>query len=287
MSAAQEQIQIWSLLVKAPHYRAFLQSYIDWKKSKKRNFGYASFAREAGFAARSYPRDVINGSRQLTASSIPRFVKAMKLTNEAVKYFQLLACQERPQLLDISSTKEDVAKQLCQSREKLIRQIENRNNAATKTTPKVFAQNYWPLIYASLGSEKQGASIEDISSRSRFSVDVCVSALNQMAKADVVRYCPKSKRYFMQNSHLIFQDLKENESFQSFFISSLRRAENKAKQSFNSEDRLFFASAVSMKKNQLHKYRKKLRDLLNSFAEEAEDANGEDIATIVCGFFPS
>jgi uncharacterized protein (TIGR02147 family) len=278
---SQELLQVWALLKDSANYRVFMKSYMQWKQSKKRKFSYAKFAREAGFTARSYPRDVIQGNKNLTAASMPKFIKAMKLTGEAAHLFYLLVCKDRPELFEGKSPNE-IFNALAESRQKLARQIKNRSQSESK----VYSKNTWPLIYASLGSESQGATLSEVSARARLSAELAQKFLDEMQKQGVVSYDDHLRRYFSKNSHLIFQDQGGNSDFKNFFLSSLKRAENNAKNNFVKTDRLFFASAVSLKRSDLNKYRAKLRELLNSFAEAAENPDGDEVVTIVSGFFP-
>jgi hypothetical protein len=218
----------------------------------------------------------------LTAASLPRFVRAMKLTGESARYFFLLVCRDRADLFDGASTHE-IPRLLEKSRAALMRQIENRRQPITK----VYSQSSWPLIYACLGSEKEGASIEEIAARSRIPVEACRKLVAMMQEADVVKHDMKRDRYISVSPHLIHQNLSKNSGFKDFFLASLRRVESDVRANLGREDRLFFTSVVTVKKSELHKFRTKLRELLENFVETAENPGGEDVVTTVCGFFPN
>lgn len=269
----QDQIHLWTLLTEATDVRAFVGSYVEWRKSKKSDYGYASLARDAGFSARSYPRGLANGTRQFTAASIPRFAQAMKLTGEAARLFSLLAAKERP---DFAGDLADLEK----SREKLRRQIQNRNEGA----PKVYAQSSWPLVYAALGTETRPATLEEISLRCDLQTLVCKKILKEMLEQGIVAF--SSQGYYAVTSHLVYQDLGKSFDFQNFFFSSLRRAEKNAKENFSRNDHLFFSSAVSIRRQDLKKFRDQLRDLMSTFAEGVESDRGDEVVNIVSALFP-
>ncbi|MBL7542874.1 MAG: hypothetical protein JNL11_03615 [Bdellovibrionaceae bacterium] len=277
---ASEQIELWSLLSKALDYRSFMQSYITWKKSHKKSYGYASLARAAGFAARSYPRDVILGKRDITAASITRFSKAMNLSGEAARCFHILVCQDRPELFD-SSLGDSIKSSLAKSKAKLAQYIENRNQSSVR----IYHQNSWPLVYASLGTVDEGASLEDVCHRTRFPSYTCRQILKEMIVQELVSFDSEKRRYFAKNSHLMYQNLGGNSGFKNFYLNSLHRAEVKSRKDFLRKDRLFFASAISVKKSQVIKYRTQLRDLLDSFAESVESPEGDEVVTILCGMY--
>jgi uncharacterized protein (TIGR02147 family) len=277
----ENQIQVWSLLQEASDYRSFIQAYIDWKKATKPSYGYASLARDAGFTARSYPRDVVMGARQLTAASLPRFIKAMKLTGESARYFSLLVYRDRPELFT-GTVGTDLSELLTKSRARLSRQMKNRKQ---EHLTNVYSQSAWPLIYASLGRESVGASITEISSRSKIPAQDCKQLLQAMEHLQIVHRDSKSGRYLSQNPHLIYQGLGNSTGFKEFFVDSLQRARSSARKNFNREDRLFFSSVISVKRSELPKYKAKLRELLDTFAENVENPDGEDVVTLVCSMF--
>jgi uncharacterized protein (TIGR02147 family) len=277
----ENQVQVWSLLRDAPDYRAFIQTYIDWKKATKPGYGYASLARDAGFTARSYPRDVVLGARPLTAASLPRFIQAMKLAGESARYFSLLVYRDRPELFTGSAGK-NLAELLAKSRARLTRQIENRKQ---EHLTNVYSQSSWPLIYASLGRETEGATLNEISSRSRIPVSDCRQMLQTMESLQIVQRDQNTGRYLSHNPHLIYQGLGNSSGFKDFFIDSLQRARISARKDFNREDRLFFSSVVSVKRSELPRYKAKLRELLDTFAENVESPDGEDVVNLVCSFF--
>jgi uncharacterized protein (TIGR02147 family) len=68
----------------------YLKSVYDWRKSSELGFSYSQWASEIGFRSRSFLRLVVTGKRSITESSIPLFVKALKLSSGEARYFEKL-----------------------------------------------------------------------------------------------------------------------------------------------------------------------------------------------------
>jgi hypothetical protein len=207
----------------------------------------------------------------------------MRLTGEAARYFRLLVYRDRPELRK-GTTNADIDKLLEKSRVRLLRHIHNRKQDHLLS---VYSQNAWPIVYASLGSDVNGASMDEISARARIPYRECEKILQEMERHQVVRKHTETGKFLSHNPHLIYQGLGNNSAFKDFFLASIVRAKKNAQANFSEQDRLFFSSAISVKRSNLQKYRLKLRELLDTFAENAEDVDGEDIVSIVCSLFPN
>lgn len=69
-------------------HRAFLRDWFDWRKVENKRYSYRVFARMAGLRTPSLLVHVINGERNLTASSAEAFMKAMRLDDEERAFFR-------------------------------------------------------------------------------------------------------------------------------------------------------------------------------------------------------
>ncbi len=81
-------------LMKAGDYRSFVRVWMK-ERSRERRFGFSDIARVGGFAARSFPRDVVNGHKRLTLNSLAKFARGLGLTKELSDYFRLLVEMEQ------------------------------------------------------------------------------------------------------------------------------------------------------------------------------------------------
>jgi uncharacterized protein (TIGR02147 family) len=71
-------------------YRAFLRDYYEWAKKELRGFSHRSFLEKAGMSGPTYLKRVMEGQHDLTANSIPKFIKAMSLAQDEAGFFTAL-----------------------------------------------------------------------------------------------------------------------------------------------------------------------------------------------------
>jgi len=72
------------------NYREYLKDMYQALKKSRRAFSFRYFAREAGLSSPSFLRYVMEGKRNLTAKSIPKFAKALKLNQQEAEFFENL-----------------------------------------------------------------------------------------------------------------------------------------------------------------------------------------------------
>ncbi len=68
-------------------YRAYLRDYYEAAKAETRAFSYRYFSRKAGYSSPNFLKLVIDGQRNLSANSIDRFARALKLTATEKRFF--------------------------------------------------------------------------------------------------------------------------------------------------------------------------------------------------------
>ena len=71
-------------------HRAFLADWFAWKKSTNRRFSHRVFSRLAGVRSPSLLLLVTKGDRNITANTLPGFIKALSLDEEEASFFRLL-----------------------------------------------------------------------------------------------------------------------------------------------------------------------------------------------------
>ena len=71
-------------------YRRYLKDAYDASKAAHRSFSFRFFAREAGFTSPNFLKLVMEGKRNLTGESIPKFAKALKLGRQESEFFEAL-----------------------------------------------------------------------------------------------------------------------------------------------------------------------------------------------------
>jgi uncharacterized protein (TIGR02147 family) len=71
-------------------YRKFLQDFYKEAKSVKPHFSYRTFCRKSGLKSPSIYREVTNGKRNLTLSTIGAFAKGLGLSGHDARFFENL-----------------------------------------------------------------------------------------------------------------------------------------------------------------------------------------------------
>ena len=280
--------EIWlgaeTALAKCDNYREFLRVAFAHLKSRNKHFGFAEFSRRASFSSRSYPRDVVGGKKRITPRSLPKFVKALKLTPDLESLFTILVgLEELEVFLPGNVAVED--------RKKALRKIRNRLAAkAAGPSPHTQAEqfyqlNSWLPVYVSLGTAEGGATLAEVQSRTRFSKIICRRVLEDMASRKVVR--KSGNRYYSESFHLIFDQLGQSEFFKSQFIRSLQEVAHSAERNFGGKVQLFFHSVFSVEEKKLQTLREELRNVILKFVDHAENPQGDRVAKISLAFYHS
>jgi uncharacterized protein (TIGR02147 family) len=71
-------------------YRLFLAEWFAWRKSLNRHFSHRLFARKAGIKSSGYFTEVVNGTRNISRSTLPRFVQGLELDAGEAAYLERL-----------------------------------------------------------------------------------------------------------------------------------------------------------------------------------------------------
>lgn len=82
--------QIVETIFQYDDYRAFLNDFFRAKKMERRSFSQRNFAKKTGFKAHNFCTLVMNGSRNLSASSIQKLIRGLGLRGKAATFFENL-----------------------------------------------------------------------------------------------------------------------------------------------------------------------------------------------------
>lgn len=263
-------------LLKAQDYREFLRAALA-------DESYAAFARKAGFAARSYPRDVVQSKKRITPKSLPGFIAALGLTGDAKTYFSLLVARDEKDCRDAAATDTHIEARMQRIRKRL------ENKSATtiqKRNHSLYQSSNWPAIYASLGRSGEGATVADISARTGLAEDACRRMLKAMRQLEMIGFHADKGTYFADETHLVFDQLGGDAFFQQSFLQSVQKIKAVASAKFKRRDHLFLRSDFSIAKSKLDSLREELRQTIVRFVDAAEDPDGSGVVTLTVGMMP-
>lgn len=263
-----------SALVECSDYRSLAGEILAIRANSPAPLTYAQIGRSMGVKARSYPRDILTGKKKLTPRLMPRMAKALGLTGELKRLFELLVELGEP---NCRTSGFDEAK--------LRRAVEAvKNRILQKELLELrFEEAYEladiPRIYASLGSQEQGATLREISARSGFPLNRLTAALARMQQLGLLQ--EKQKRFFPLQPHVNTAGM-QSEIFQRYFQKVTEEVQRQAREDMQSDEKLFFSSAFSVDKRRLAELKTELRSLLLKYVDQSEDPHGDRVASILC-----
>jgi uncharacterized protein (TIGR02147 family) len=274
-------------LLGSENYREFLKRAFELEKARGPGFSYAAFARKAGISSRSFPRDVVLGQKRLTLSSLPGFCRALGLKGEAKNLFHLLVSLEEPEVRSPSLSEEQVRDRILKLRSRM--RSKQRFPHAEQAAPAFYRHEHWGEIYVSLGRVDRGETLAGVARRSGLPAKTCAEALERMVAEGLVarQGSGESARFVPQEQHLAFAKLVGDEYFKTTFMRTLSHARASADKAFRAEDRLFFQSVFSVSRARMPQFKQELRELLLKFVDHAEAPEGDGLAKLVLGLFPS
>jgi hypothetical protein len=270
-------------LLKANNYRDFLECLIAERSgNKKPNF--SEMSRRAGFSSRSFIREVLDGKKSLTLSSVAKLKKALGLTGFLAQYFELLVAFEEPAVNVSLWSDEVILEKLSTLKERLHKQSRSAAvKVSSATADSLFMNRVAPEVYASLGTLENGASLAEIQSRSGLPTPTIESVLHSFLKWDVIE--TRGGRFYLKDPDLDIFNLGNGLNFQSTYLESITKLQRKARAGLNSQSDLFLHTAFSVSQNRAQVLKQRLRDTVIQFLNEEQCDDGEKIAKLTLGLY--
>lgn len=261
-------------LVDCLDYQSFI---LCWKegKFKQKPCSYNQIAIRAGFKSRSFPREVANGHKKLTASSLPLMIKGMGLKNDLAEYFKVLVCLQHPEILEVPKSLGQLKRKLSNLRAR----IQGERSVSVGNDP--YEVKYFPFVYAACGTFENGATITQVKQRSGLDDTTLNKTLEHLVNLGVLR--KQGIRIFPKESHLVMKELVKSPGFRQHFQHLLDLASKAARADFESQEKLFFTSSFSVKREDVPQLKLELMKTLLQFVDGSEDAEGNKVMSIVCG----
>lgn len=278
MPKKNENNILLQMLITAPEYRAYLrEKFIYLKKIKSAGFSYQKFADLAGFSSKGFVKDVADGKKKLTNNSLEKFVKGLNLKGAEANFFRMLVC------LDDKIPYKNWSQGLLQERIAAVRQrLSSGDQKKNETT--IYKKQLWPLLYAALGNESEGASITEVSNRTKTPTAICCENLLEMTSLGILWLDNRTNRFHCKDFHLIY---KGNGDFQTFYLNTLETIRSTAQKSFADANNLFMGSAFSVKQSRMAEFSEKLKVLMVDFIDEMEDPLGDSVVMLSVGLAPA
>lgn len=273
-------------LSKSQNYRDFLRIYFSETK-----LSYAEVARRSGFSSRSYPRDVTESRRRLTAKALPSLIRGLRLDATLSKLFQALYFREFPEehvgQFSRSTIDAWIQKERKRTIDGPIRMDVNLNRILKVDDKQELIASALTEVVAALGDTRTGATIEEVRLRTGRNKEDLSRILQYLEKDGVVDYSANSCRYLPKSGHLNLTGFPRNELSRAIFCSAVRKLGRASREHFSREDAFFMTSAISVKTADLPRLKKEMKELVLKFVDRTVD-NSESpdvVVHFVNGFF--
>lgn len=258
-------------LANASSAKDLLSDALELKRQKGEAITYAQLSRNAGFAARSFPRDVAVGLKSLTPHSAEKLGRALRFPASLRQYFVALVEHEN----DPSHRTE---RALLAGRKRLL------TGRPREQAEELFFVEHFSQVYASLGKPELGATLTEIGQRSGLPQEEVTRVLTELMKRNLVE--KKSGRYRASESHLSFNALRKDGAFNKLYLKRLSQAKTIARREFESDRNLFLESTFTVSATRLLELKEELRQVALKFIDEAEHSLGEEPVSLTLAFFP-
>lgn len=264
-------------VLSAPTYQEFIKYYKE-EVSKESSLSYGQIALRAGFASRSFTSDVVSGRKELSLSTLMPMVIGLSLKSDLAEYFKHLVYVQHPHLCFPKKALSRIQSRLKNLKTRLLAKegisiLSNHSDASQA--------HLIPVVYAACGGE-EGVSISEVSSKTNLSPGIALQVLTEMVNKELVSN--KQNKYFCRGDHISLQNLNNKSRFVDFYTRNLQNGITSAKANFEDENKLFFSSSFSIPVEQMPALKEELREVLLSFADSSEDANGDSVAVVSCFF---
>ncbi|MFN8944475.1 MAG: TIGR02147 family protein [Pseudobdellovibrionaceae bacterium] len=262
-------------LIHAENDAHFLKVFYEVNKEQSSRFSYAFLAKRCGFASKSFISEVISGKKQLSTQSALKIASGLNFTQSWSKYFLLLVQQNQVPLENASK----IRREIYQLKTRLQK---HESIKLTQLGDVFFDMKLWPYVYAALGDEKKGATLEQVQMRTGIEPKIILSILDVLIEKKVV--VKNKNTYLACNVSLLFKGQKSNSHFQKFFLENLSKLYDKATKNFESETALYLSMAISIDSKKMSEFKKSLSTLLDEYTTDIERSDGDRVAVMTCGF---
>lgn len=226
----------------------------------------AKISRAAGFHSRSYITEVLSGKKGLSRDSAARLRGALKLPSAAGKLFECLA--NDPKNPKLNNLRLELANYTPKARE--VAQSNLRE-------PEVFQ------VYAALGTETEGASLEEILRRTQLSELAAKSGLSALMASEAA--VEKEGRFYALSSKADCLASADDQSVAEM-VQKVCAGIQKNRQSIVADSRnLNIYSAFSVRLAKIPELKKSLEKAVMDVLDEYQDDSGDCIEQVFVSLF--
>jgi uncharacterized protein (TIGR02147 family) len=281
-----------SRLARSASYQDFLQLYF-----RETGISYAEVARRSGFSSRSYPRDVTENRRRLTAKSLPILTRGLRLSAELNRVFQLLYFSAYPEENAEGLSAAALQTRLEKTRQQAARKLKSptRKKLAPpsllvfqETEVEALAAGLSDVV-AALGEHTEGATLDSIQKRTGLRKTFLAEKLDLLVRHGIIEYRGDSRRYLSRAEHVDWTGQTGSRLAKAAFQSSVSRLAYVAQNHFARPDTMLLSSALSVAKKDIPRLKQELREVMMKFVDRSLESETEQdtVVQVITGLFES
>jgi uncharacterized protein (TIGR02147 family) len=278
-----KRLCLLEIALEADNYRALISRAIEVSQRQyKSAYSYSALSQKAGFKSRSFIREVLDHKKNMSPVSLEKLCDILGYKS-SVKQLALLLLQE-----ELGPTSETLKIKLKITRLKKRIASDKQRYQFQKSFPVTnefvfFGQPELMYVYSALGSQENGANLDEIANKTNLNQNLCLANLEILLKNDFIE--KRHDRYFAVLNHLVLSKLGKSVDFKNIFLRSLKDLQKNAYRNFDSGDDLFFHSAFSVSADNLAALKEKLRQTVVDFIDDQMDDEGGQIIKLTVGLY--
>lgn len=183
---------VFKKILLAQNTSAFLEAVVSALEERHGRGVKSNISRKAGFSSRSYLTEIVAGKKGFSRDSLSRLKGALPLDKSWLRLFEYLAWLEDPKLRPPTLSVGELRQEIKNLRITLERQMSQKPGYKVAEPnirrPQVFQ------VYAALGDEKTGATLDEIEKRTGLRHHSICVALRQLVVSGAV--LQNGDRYF-------------------------------------------------------------------------------------------
>lgn len=263
-------------LVSCKTYRPFLHLYFTELKKSTKSVSLGQLAMKSGLS-KSLIKGIIDGNRRITPKTIGPIRKALSLPPLLNEYFFYLVGQEVPEIMEVESPAK--ARGLVKKYAQLVLE----EYSSSTDSDEFFKDISNPVIYASLGTYEEGATINEITTRSRLPLDVIKKSIKNLQEIGAIK--EREGRLYANRQFLFRASSKKGGNFYHYYLAGLEQQERMVKRSFEDNQKLFYSNVFSVSTEDIKSIREDLLELLNRYSRRSENPDGDQVISLQASLF--
>lgn len=250
--------------------RAFLKKSLAFQFAGKRPLTTADISRRAGFSSRSFISEYLSGKKKLSKESVRALSGAFKLPKEYKQFFQYLIALDQP---DLKLFFKPITLKELESCKRKIQQLATLDESAVGINAVIAKKNCF-LVFAALGTEDEGASLDEILLKLKLSEAEVRSAIKFLEDAGLTHFA--NNRFFPKST--AFDLLNFTSPELSLLVKDLAsEIKSEAETIVNNKQNLLVYSAFTISRSNLTKFRERLREAAYEIMDEFQDDSGDSV----------